>query len=281
MLKETRYIAQKRQSSLTLLKAIAADTPQANALGYRLAQRNIKAKYRQSFLGVLWAVFPPLATSLIWIILRGQGVVSFDETGVPYPVFVLTGTFLWQVFSTSITTLLNAVNSNKSLLTKINFPREALFYSAVYEIGFNALMSFTVVIVGMVAFGATPGAEVFYFLLGLLLLVLLGLVIGLLLLPLAALFSDITFGLPILLQFAMYLTPVIYPQPLYQGFGKILAFNPVAPLLTGARAGLLGTEGMPGMGTFFIYAGILVGLLLFGLVLMRITMGILIERMGS
>jgi lipopolysaccharide transport system permease protein len=264
-----------------MLQAIVADAPQAHALGYRLAQRNIKAKYRQSFLGVLWAVFPPLATSLVWIILRGQGVVSFGETGVPYPVFVLTGTFLWQVFSISITTFLNAINSNKSLLTKINFPREALFYSAVYEILFNALFGFLIVVIAMFAFGVAPGVEILYFLACLPLLILLGLVIGLLLLPVAALFNDVMFGLPVVLQFAMYLTPVVYPQPVYQGLGKILDLNPVTPLLNGARSGLLAVGDVPEWGVLLLFATILFVLFIFGLVLMRITMEILIERMGS
>ncbi|MFN3917679.1 MAG: ABC transporter permease [Flavobacteriales bacterium] len=281
MLKETRYTAKGRQNSLKMLQAIAADVPQAHALGYRLAQRNIKAKYRQSFLGVLWAVFPPLATSLVWIILRGQGVVSFGETGVSYSVFVLTGTFLWQVFSISITTFLNAINSNKSLLTKINFPREALFYSAVYEILFNALFSFFVVVIAMFAFGVAPGVNILYFLACLPLLILLGLVIGLLLLPVATLFSDVIFGLPVVLQFAMYLTPVVYPQPVYQGLGKILDLNPVTPLLNGARSGLLGVGDLPEWSVLLLFSAVLFVLFVFGLVLMRIAMEILIERMGS
>ena len=281
MLKETSYKSKSRGSSLRLLKEIFNDFPTANALGYSLAHRNIKAKYRQSLLGILWAVFPPLALASVWIVLNSQGLVSFNETGVPYPLFVITGTFLWQSFTLSVTTFLQGIQTNKSILVKINFPREAIFYSTLYETLFYILISFIPVVIVFFLYGFMPGIGVLYFLLFLLNLILLGLVIGLLIFPVASLFKDITFGLPMVLQLALYLTPVIYPLPVYKGLGNLLALNPVTPLLVGARAGLLGTSGIPAWDTILIFIIVLISLLILGLLLMRITMEILIERMGS
>lgn len=280
-MKITRYSAYKKQNILTIFKEIFQEFPKANALGYRLAVRNIKAKYRQSMFGLFWALLPPLATSIIWIFLRGQGVVEFEETGVAYPVFVVAGTFIWQMFSLSINLPMQTVKANKSILTKINFPRESLFYSSLYEIGFNILLSFIVVIVAMVYFGAFPGIEGLLFIPLLLLLLIMGLAISLIIMPIATLYSDIQFALPTFLQFLMYLTPVIYPQPLYTGFGKILEFNPISPLLTATRNFLLGIPNEIGS-EILIGLGIgIIILFLIGILLMRLTMEILIERMGS
>src|SRR5688572_6917102 len=84
------------------LRDIVKDLPRAHELGLQLFKRNIKALYRQSFLGVAWAILPPLATAALWIFLRGSNIVSIDDTGISYPVFVLIGTILWQIFSESI-----------------------------------------------------------------------------------------------------------------------------------------------------------------------------------
>jgi lipopolysaccharide transport system permease protein len=281
MIKENRYTSAGNKSGIQILKDIFSELPHAHALGYSLATRNIKAKYRQSLLGILWAVFPTLATSFVWIVLRGQGVISFEETEVPYAVFVLTGTFLWQAFSVSATTFLQTIQTNRSILVKINFPRESLLYSAFYEILFNILLSFIPVLAVLVVFKILPGSGILFFLLLLFMLMILGLALGLLLLPFASLFKDIMFGLPVALQFGMYLTPVIYPEPVYSGFATVLKFNPVTPLLTGARAGLLGTSGIPALDTILMYIFGLILLFLLGTLLMRVTMEILIERMGT
>lgn len=249
------------------------------SLGYRLAARNIKAKYRMSVLGLLWALLPPLATAGIWIVLQSQQVVAFQDLRVPYPVFVLMGTLLWQIFSESITFLIQNLQQNRSLLTKINFPREALIYSAGGEILFNLAIKLVLIVLTLVVFKIPLGLSLVYSLIGIFGLILLGLMIGLLLSPLALLFKDIQLGLPLALQFALYLTPVIYPEPAYQGITKVLAYNPVIPLLHNSREWLLGHH--PKVGSFFL---ILLGtgvLFLLGLVLFKLSMKIIIERIGA
>jgi lipopolysaccharide transport system permease protein len=105
--------------------------------------------------------------------------------------------------------------------------------------------------------------------------------IGLLLLPLSMLYRDVQFALPSLLQFAMYLTPVVYAKPMYSGFAKIMAFNPVTPVLTSARACLIGLPIDSSWMQISVVAGGAMLLLLIGIVLQRITVEILIERMGT
>jgi lipopolysaccharide transport system permease protein len=87
--------------------------------------RDISAQYRQSLLGILWAFLPPLITAVIFITLNSRKVINVEETSIPYPVFAIFGTVLWHFFVYSLNAPLRVVTASKSLLTKINFPREA------------------------------------------------------------------------------------------------------------------------------------------------------------
>lgn len=278
---EIKYTSDKRQGFFKIFIDILKEFPKANSLGYRLALRNIKAKYRKSVFGVFWALLPPIATSVVWIFLRGQGVVDFKDTGVSYSVFVVTGTFLWQLFSKSIQVPVQSIRANKSILTKINFPREALFYGSLYEIIFHLLITLVVVGSVMVYHGAYPGIEGLLFIPFLFLLIIMGLTFSLLILPVSSLYSDVQFALPTVLQFLMYLTPVIYPKPEYTGIGKILEYNPITPFLSTTRNLLLGIEGDSNWTVLILLSIAVLTLFFIGIILSRLTMEILIERMGS
>ena len=236
---------------------------------------------RQSALGFLWAFLPPIATAAIWIIISGLGVIKIGDVGAPYPLFVLTGTMLWSVFSSALLMPMQVMQNNRSILVKINFPREALIINAFYEILFNATIALLIIILELIFFRVHLTFHSFLFIPGMFLLILLGMSLGLLVLPFSLLYRDVQFALPAVLQFAMYLTPVVYAKPLYKGFAKIMAYNPVTPVLTSARAHLLGMANDVPHWHIGAVLGVSVVLLLIGIVLQRITVEILIERMGS
>lgn len=279
--KKIIYAPTHKKDVISIIIELFREFPKANALGYRLALRNIKAKYRQSVFGLFWALLPPIATSLVWILLRGQGVVDFDNTNTPYTLFIVAGTFLWQIFTQAVQTPIQTVRSNKNILTKINFPREALLYCALYEVVFNIFISLIVVSTIMLFYQVDLGVDFLLFIPGLFILVLIGLAISLMLLPIASLYLDVQFALPTVLQFMMYLTPVIYPKPEYSGWGRILKYNPVEPIITSTRNFLLGVDQSV---DWVLIVWLAVGSVLFflaGIILMRLTFEILIERMGS
>lgn len=281
-LKEVIYSSHPTtRNPIKVFGQVRKELKEAIQLGYRLASRNITAQYRQSALGLFWAVLPPLLNSLVWIILQSQQVIQFDSLSVPYPAFVLIGTLLWQLFSKSITLVLNSAQSNKSLLSKINFPREALIFSAIFEILFNAAISLCIIFVALLGFGIPLGWHTLLSLLGVISIIVFGVMLGLLLFPISMLYRDIQLGLPILLQFAMYLTPVIYPTPNYNGWGKLLAYNPVIPLLETTRNWLLGISTQSPYYSFILIISISLVLMLIGIVLYRLSMNIIIERIGS
>ena len=255
----------------------------AHSLGFRFAERNIRAKYRQSVFGVIWAFLPPLATAMVWIILNQNNIVklSFGSAQVSYPLFVITGTLLWSVFANSVLMPLQSIQSNRVILVKINFPREALMISAFYEILFNTCIALLIIIIELLVFRVHLNINSFLFIPSLLILIVLGMGLGMLLLPVALLYRDVQFILPTLLQFAMYLTPVIYSKPLYAGLTKILKYNFVTPVLTNARAWLLGIDSAVPAWHVFAVAMIAFFLFAVGFFLQKITLQVQIERMGS
>jgi lipopolysaccharide transport system permease protein len=173
---------------------IFKELPEAHELGYRLFKRNIKALYRQSLLGITWALFPPLVTAAIWIFLRGNNVMSMGETDVPYPVFVLVGTMLWQIFTESMLAPLKAVTTNKSMLIKINIPREGLLLSGIYEVLFNVLIKIILLALIFIVFQQTVTVSVVWVIPGIMSIMLCGFALGLILTPVGMLYTDIQRG---------------------------------------------------------------------------------------
>lgn len=260
---------------------IMESLPQSHELGFRLFKRNLAALYRQSLLGFAWSLLPPLATAALWIFLRGNNVVSIIDTGASYPVFVLTGTMLWQVFSDAISAPLTQVTENKSMLSKINIPREGLLLSGLYQLIFNTLIKIILLVIVFFVFQQKVSLSSLVFVpVGLFAIGLAGFSIGLLLTPFGMLYQDINRGLGILLPFFMYLTPTVYPAPREGVIGLIMKFNPIANFITQTRNGFI-AQPFYDMQFFWLYTAMFFLVFLIALVSFRLSMPIIIERIGS
>jgi lipopolysaccharide transport system permease protein len=263
------------------LRDIVDGLPQAHELGYRLFKRNLLALYRQSLLGFGWALLPPLATAALWILLRGNNVVNMEETGIPYPVFVLTGTLLWQIFSEAILAPLTQVTDNKVMLSKINIPREGLLLAGAYELLFNIGVKALLLALVYAYFHQVVSLPGLLFApMGILAISLAGFSIGLALTPIGMLYKDISRGLAVVLPFFMYLTPVVYPVPRQGTIALIMKWNPLASLIIQTRNWFT-AQPMYDMHLFWIYTSAFALLFLVALVAYRISMPIIIERIGS
>lgn len=256
------------------------DLLDSRELAWRLAVRDISAQYRQAFLGILWAFILPLANTLTWIFLSGTGIVAVKETALPYPVYVFSGSMLWAILMDAVNAPLRQTNGAKSMLAKLNFPRESLVVSGIYQTLFNAGIKIILLLAVLPFLGVIPGWRLVLFPLGLLSLVLTGTAIGLLLTPVGVLYSDIGKGLPLLMQFLMYLTPVVFPMPKTGIAATLYAINPLTPVILTARNWLTGLPS--GYLTWFIVINILALILLAAAwIVFRLAMPILIERMSS
>lgn len=269
------------RSPVFYLCEIAKGLPQAHELGFRLFRRNLTALYRQSLLGFSWALLPPLATAALWIFLRSNNVVSMEETGTSYPIFVLSGTMLWQVFSDAILAPLTQVTENKVMLSKINIPREGLLLSGLYHLIFNTFVK--IILLGFVFLALHQKVSLSglaFVPVGLFAIGLAGFSIGLLLTPLGMLYQDINRGLGVLLPFFMYLTPTVYPAPREGVIGLVMKFNPIATFITQTRNGLT-AQPLYDVLLFWVYVAGFTLLLLISLVAYRLAMPMIIERIGS
>lgn len=268
------------RSPVKLVKAMWNDLKNSRELAWRLFVRDVSARYRQSILGILWAFLPAILSGLVFIVLQAKKVVNFGEVDIPYPVFAIIGTTLWQIFSESINAPLNAVQSGKSMLSKINFPREALIVAAFYEVLFSVAIKSAVILAIMLFYNMPLGIGLIYSIPAVTALILFGMMLGLFLTPVGMLYSDIGSALGVLIQFWFFVTPVVYPPPQSFPYSLIATLNPVSHLLVTARD--LMTKGfIVDVSPFILISSCSVIGLFVAWILYRITMPMIIERMSS
>ncbi len=265
---------------LKMLQEMLRDLIASQELAWRLTVRDLSAQYRQTFLGFLWALILPLANTLVWIFLSRSGVVNVSETALPYPVYVFTGTMLWAILMDAVNAPLQMVTASKSMLAKINFPREALVVSGIYQTTVNALIKVALLLIALVAMDITPGWGLLFFPMAIFSLILVGTLIGLALTPIGLLYTDVGKAIPLLMQFLMYLTPVVFAMPKEGLSAKLFQLNPLTPLILTARDWLTGMA--PEYLGYFVAVSVFAFVLLFMFwIVFRLAMPILIERMGS
>lgn len=249
-------------------------------LAWCLAVRDISAQYRQSALGVLWALIHPLTTTAVWLFLSTSQLIKVANTAIPYPVFVFTGTLLWSILIESFNAPLGQVNANRALLAKINFPREALVLTGIYQTLFNAAIKIAILVLVLPFLGIHPGWGGLLIPVGVLALVLTGTALGLAITPVGVLYGDIGRGIPLITQFLMYLSPVVFPLATTGWTAKLMRLNPLTPLILNARAWFTGQPPQL-LGEWALAVGGSAVLLLLVWMVYRLAMPILIERMSA
>jgi len=265
---------------LIMVREMFRDLLASRELAWRLAVRDIRAQYRQAFLGILWAFILPLANTVTWVFLSRTGIVSVGETALPYPVYVFTGTMLWAILMDAMTAPLQQTNAARVMLAKLNFPREALVVSGIYQTLFNAGIKIALLIGALILLKINPGWNVLLLPLGILSLILVGTAIGVLITPVGVLYTDVGRALPLLMQFLMYLSPVVFPMPKEGWAATLFTINPLTPLILITRDWLTGFPPQY-LSYFLVVNAAALALLLAVWVAYRLAMPILIERMSA
>lgn len=218
--------------------------------------------------------------SLVWIFLNSQKVVSVGETGIPYALYAFTGNILWQAFIFAMQCPINTVQKEKSILTKLNFSREAILLAGFGEALFGGLIQLGILIPIVIFFNISIGAAFLTAPFGLFLLILLGFTFGLLLTPIGLLYQDIGRAIPIIGRFWFFLTPIVYPMPTAFPANLINYLNPVTPMLSATRNLITGQPVVMGAPFFVILIG-MVCFLVAGMMVYRLAMPHIIERMSA
>src|SRR5688572_4160573 len=218
-----------------LVRQMIADVSASRQLARRLFIRDLSAQYRNSVLGYVWVFIPPLVASMPFVYLNSAGVVRMGDTPIPYAAYAMVGTIIWQTFVDALNSPLKTANAARSILTRINFPREAILVSGLMQVGFSFLVRLVLLVTVFVAFDVAPAATAPLFFVGMLSVALTGFMIGLLLTPIGLLYGDVQQSLPIASTVLMLLTPVLYPVPSSGFAASVAGFNPLTPLVTTTR----------------------------------------------
>jgi lipopolysaccharide transport system permease protein len=213
----------------------------------RFAIRDLKLRYRQTALGVIWVVLQPLLAAGIFTFVFGR-VANLPSEGVPYFVFAYVGMMVWTAFSSTLSKISGSLVGNAQLISKIFFPRLVLplstLGSTLVDFGVALAMGVVVIAVG----GVTPGVALITMPLWFTLALLLGSGIGLIAAALMVQYRDVAYVLPVATQMLLYGTPIAYALSAVPENAKwIVQLNPLAGVIEGFRWSLLDTPA-PGVG---------------------------------
>lgn len=209
---------------------------------YFFVWRDLKVRYKQTAIGVAWAVLQPFVSMVVFSVFFGA-LIKVPSDGIPYPIFVYTGLLFWQFFSGSLSDTSNSLISNRSIITKVYFPRIILPIAAIIVQFVDFFVASVVLVFLMFYYGFTPhlvGLFIIPLLLAISFLAAVG--GGMVLASINVKYRDVRYILPYFIQILMFVTPVIYPPSIAGKYSWILAINPMTAVIKGARGALLGTE---------------------------------------
>ncbi|MGK7915703.1 MAG: ABC transporter permease [Prochloraceae cyanobacterium] len=267
------------RSPMQFFGEMYGDLLASRELAWRLFVRNISAEYRESFLGLAWALIPPAITAIAFTFANNSGVLNVEETNIPYPAFVMLGTTLWQTFLEAFNGPQMALQKSRRLLAQVKFPHEAIILSNLGQITVNLLIKLFFLSILFVFFSVPVSWTVLLAPVPIISLVCLGTAIGLTLIPFTNLVKDISRIIQLSIIGWFFVTPVAFPPPDKGIFSILVRINPVTPLLMTARD--LVTTGEPSflVGFYVTSIGALVGLLI-GWFVFRLSIPFLVERIS-
>jgi lipopolysaccharide transport system permease protein len=215
-----------------------ADIWEYRELLYFLAWRDVKIRYKQTALGVLWVIIQPLLTMLVFAFVFGR-IVGMPSEGIPYPLFAFAGLVPWTFFAGALTRSGNSLVGSAHLITKVYFPRLIIPISAVLAALIDFVISFILLAILMIWYGVDLTWQIALLPFVVLLTALLALGVGMWASALNVKYRDVGYILPFLVQLGMFATPIIYPASIIPGRWRwILELNPMTGIIEGYRASL-------------------------------------------
>ena len=207
---------------------------------YFLTWRDVKVRYKQTELGIAWAIIQPLLTMLIFTLFFGR-LAGIPSDNVPYPLFAYAGLLPWTFFANAITNSGNSLVGNANLITKVYFPRMIIPGATVAAGLVDFAIAFMILVILMIYYGVgiTSGVLMFPVLVALTTLLALGM--GMWLSALNVKYRDVRFALPFMIQLWMFVSPVIYPASFLPAKLRwLIALNPMTGVIEGYRSALFG-----------------------------------------
>lgn len=237
---------------------------------YFFSWKDLKVRYKQTLIGILWAVFQPFITMVVFTLIFSR-LAKIPSDGIPYPIFVYVGLLIWQFFSTAVTDASDSLVGNQNIITKVFFPRLILPLSATLTKLVDFFFASLVLVILIFYYHYSPH------LLGLLILPLLLLITfllasgaGMFLAAINVKYRDVHYVLPFFIQIMLFVTPVIYPASIAGKYSKLLALNPMTGVIKAAQAAILGNA--PVNWTLLLISGsVAVAIFVIGLFYFKLT----------
>ncbi|MBW4517917.1 MAG: ABC transporter permease [Timaviella obliquedivisa GSE-PSE-MK23-08B] len=263
-----------------LFRQMWHDLLASRELAWRLMVRDISAQYRQSVLGFFWAFIPPIVMAIGFTLASEANIFQPGAIELPYPVYVMFSTAIWQTFVEAVSGPVQAVVTAKPMIAKVNFPREAIILAKIGEVLCNFVVKLILIVALFLIYKVSVAWTIILAPVALIHLIMLGTLIGTLLSPLGVLYQDVSRALAMITGFWLFLTPVVYSVPEQGMLGWLVRLNPVTPLLVTIRE--LSTTGILSEVTgFWIVSGLtFIGLFL-AWIAFRLAMPYVIERVSS
>ena len=213
---------------------------------YFFVWRDIKVRYKQTVMGVLWAIIQPVFTMVIFSLFFGR-LAGVPSDGIPYPIFSYAALVPWTFFANALTQASNSLVNNSDMIRKIYFPRLTLPLASVLSGIVDFLLAFLVLLAMMLYYGFYPTRNVIWLPLLLALAFITSLGVSLWLSAMNVQFRDVRYTIPFLTQAWLFITPIAYPSSLLpEPWRTLYAINPMAGVVEGFRWALLGTDTAPG-----------------------------------
>lgn len=236
-----------------------------------LAVRDIQVRYKQTVIGIAWAVLQPVITMVVFTVIFGR-MAKFPSDGLPYPIFAYAALLPWQFFAKALTQGSTSLVSLGSMMSKIYFPRIIAPLASILSGAVDFAIAFVILLGLMAWYGVYPGWAIVTLPLFLIMAVVTSLGVSLWLSGLNVRYRDVQFALPFLAQIWMFLTPVVYPVSMVpEEWRLIYMVNPMAGVIEGFRWALLGTETAPDPLALSISGGVMVLLMVGGLIYFSTT----------
>lgn len=214
---------------------------------YFLVWRDVKVRYKQTALGIAWAVIQPVMTMVVFSVFFGK-LAKMPSDGLPYPIFAFAALVPWTLFANGLTLGTNSLVGNSHLIKKVYFPRLVIPTATVLAGVLDFFMAFCVLIILMASYGIGPTVNTLWLPALLILTLISSLGISLWLSALNVAYRDIKYVIPFLTQIWMFATPIAYPSSLVPStWQTVHGLNPMVGVVEGFRWALLGTDTKPGM----------------------------------
>jgi lipopolysaccharide transport system permease protein len=210
-----------------------------------LASRDIKLRYKQTALGVIWVLLQPLLSSLIFAVIFGR-LANLPSDGLPYVLFVYAGMLPWNLFSGALQRAGNSLISDSRLISKVYFPRMIIPTASSLAVLADLAVALGVMVVLMIVYQISPTWHLFALPVFVLLSLLIAVGVGLWISAFNVYYRDFTYALPFVIQVWLYASPVVYSSKMVPvGWRGIYAVNPLVGVIAGFRWCLLGSSAFP------------------------------------